>query len=950
MTQRRFFPSCGLLVCAWLAAAPAGAKPLILTNGRVTAEFGDRGLVALSSTDTGAPVRFTQDGFAVSLGGTSYESRSLPLPVRAVSNYRVTYTWSAPPYHVAVVYELAADWRFVSKLITVEGGSAPYRVADVAVFRSAVAVAIGSQFVPKSARPNLGTGDYGACLRLDKARGLLVVAQNPFLEFTRDGQAFTLRYKPDVEWDPADGPFVADRGLLALYKLTGRVLPERMLAEWKMGPPDAAAGTDEAEVEAFTGMVRAFMLAKPSRPVNVFVPWCLNDYQIDIGTAEGRAEYKRVLDTAVELGAEYAIFAPTNSDLAKREESTDDWSWENLLWLGFGQKIRRNEWAPKDGAIPPSVQEMVDYASAKKVKLLAYVYPVLAFSQDPSWLTARANDPKRLYGNLGFRSLQDWLIETFVAFHDRLGLGGFSFDHAFLNIDGTSRYAQWAGWRRVMEELRRRIPDIVIDGRQAYHLYGPWGWLAGSYPHPTFNDEQPESFTPFPDLHFDRVSADRERWTAYRYRNYEFTPSELVPGFITHQTSRGDDTGEMPEKKTDRGVMLLSLRARDWDYLGWRYSLLSSIAVAGWNNVLDMIPARDLEEHKAFSPADRQWFRKWIDWTNTNKEYLRQTRSILGQPALGKVDGTSAIVGDRGFIFVFNPNGRRMNAEFVLDETIGFKGRGLVKLTELYPVETRLVGKPGGGLWSAGDRVSVPLDGGAALVLGIEPSPARPPQPMLFGAPGSVKVNGPLVVIDGVRGEAGTQQQLLVLLPAGATGGGPSEARVNGQPMRLARSGVGLLSIPITFEGAPFRTCQQVGQYDPSFEGGLFSARFTVPQRIFDQLAARRKEWPIPWTSEDYRTTWLVPERLLLFVQIAEPDPSWEASLTIDGRTVELRKAYSAVRTAPRTFVGFYADVSLLEPGREHTLELKLPRLRPGQLQGVFFENVETEFTDKIVK
>ena len=279
-----------------------------------------------------------------------------------------------------------------------------------------------------------------------------------------------------------------------------------------------------------------------------------------------------------------------------------------------------------------------------------------------------------LYGNLGFRSLQDWLIETLVAFHDRLGLGGYSFDHAFLNIDGTSRYAQWAGWRRVMEELRRRIPDIVIDGRQAYHLYGPWGWLAGSYPHPTFNDEQPESFVPFPDLHFDRVSADRERWTAYRYRNYEFAPSELVPGFITHQTSRGDDTGEMPERKTDRGVMLLPFRARDWDYLGWRYSLLSSIAVAGWNNVIDMIPARDLEEYKAFSEADRQWFRRWIDWTAANKEYLRRTRTILGQPAIGKVDGTSAIVGDRGFIFLFNPNGRRLDAEFSLDATIGFTG------------------------------------------------------------------------------------------------------------------------------------------------------------------------------------------------------------------------------------------------------------------------------------
>ena len=412
-------------------------------------------------------------------------------------------------------------------------------------------------------------------------------------------------------------------------------------------PATRTPGMDEAEVDAFTDMVRAFTLAKPARPVNVFVPWCLNDYQIDIATAEGRAEYKRMFDVAAELGADYAIFAPTNSDLAKREDSTDDWSWENLLWVGLGQKIRKNEWNAEDrpdSAVGAGDARLRDGEEAEAARLRVSRARVLA---EPRVADRARENPKRLYGNLGVRSLQDWLIETLVAFHDRLGLGGYAFDHTFLNIDGTSRYAQWAGWRRVMEELRRRIPDIVIDGRQAYHLYGPWSWLAGSYPHPTFNDEQPESFVPFPDLHFDRVSADRERWTAYRYRNYEFAPSEIVPGFITHQTSRGDDTGEMPERKTDRGVMLLPLRERDWDYLGWRYSLLSSIAVAGWNNVLNMIPARDLEEYRAFSAADRQ-FLKWLDWTNANKEYLRHTRTILGQPAIGKVDGTSAMVGDRG--------------------------------------------------------------------------------------------------------------------------------------------------------------------------------------------------------------------------------------------------------------------------------------------------------------
>ncbi len=133
--------------------------------------------------------------------------------------------------------------------------------------------------------------------------------------------------------------------------------------------------------------------------------------------------------------------------------------------------------------------------------------------------------------------------------------------------------------------------------------------------------------------------------------------------------------------------------------------------------------------------------------------------------------------------------------------------------------------------------------------------------------------------------------------------------------------------------------------YDRSSSGPRIEGQFTIPQRIFDQLAARRKAWPIDWTAEDFRTTWLVPERLLLFVQIAEPDARWEARLTIDGRTIELKKAYSAVRTAPRTFVGFYADLTALEADRPHRFELQLPQLKPGQLQGVYFENVEPEYT-----
>ena len=924
-----------------LAAPPTAA---LLANSSLRAEFGRRGLAAI--TALGHTYRFPADDFSISISGETFDSRALPAPARTIAKDRAVFVWTAGRYRLQVTYELQPGWSFVSKQIAVEGGMQPgFRVDDVQVFRATLGEAVRSAYVSKSARPNLRTGDYGAALRLDGSRGLLAVVQNPFLEVAHDRDTFSIRYRPAMEWRTEYGPFVSDRGLLAPYVMSGRRQPDRMIPEWRLEAPEPIApGMDESEIETFTMLVRAFLVYRPEKPTKLMVGWCVNDYQLDVALAEGRAEYKRIIDRAAELGAEHLLFAPSNSALSRREESKDDWSWEHTLWLGLGQKIRKGEWDPRTDAVPPSVQEMLDYARAKRVKLVAYVYPVLPFSQNPAWLVTPADKPGRQYASLGVRSLQDWLIDELVAFQKRTGVGGFAFDHTFLTYEGTSRYAQWAGWRRVLEELRRRLPDLAIDGRQAYHLYGPWTWLAGSYPHPTANDEQPESFVPFPDLHFDRVSADRQRYTAYRYRRYEFAPSEIVPGFATHQTSRADDSGEMPERATtDRGRVLLPIRQRDWDYLGWRYSLLSSIATGGWNNVLNMIPARDLEEFEHFTDADRRWFRGWIEWTDTNRELLRHTRPILGEPAIGKVDGTSAIVGNRGFMFLFNPNGRALSADVQLDASIGLSGadaRAAFLLREVYPVEGRMH-----GVYSFGQRAPIPMDGGSAAIFELQPSPAKLREPLLTGIAGKATIAGTELRLADVRGEIGTTVEARIYLPEDAR---VTTVTANGRPLAAAKIEGSVVTVPLRFDGTRFAQYQPIVGYDPRSTGGRISGRFAIPQRVFDQLAARRKAWPIPWTSEDFRTTWLAPERLLLFVQIAEPDARWEASLTVDGRTTELKKAYSAVRAAPRTFVGFYADLSMLAADVEHTFELNLPRLQPGQLQGVFFENVEPEYTTNI--
>ena len=564
---------CALVAVMLVAAisAPQARRAATIGNGRISIVFGDRGISAITDISIGRVFKLKEDGFRLVIDGKTFDSATLARPRQSTAQGRVVFDWNAQGYEISVTYEIEPAWRFVSKQIAVvKAPSATYRVSDVHVFRDELVESIASRYVPTSVRDTLGTGDYGLFLRFADARGLLAAVQNPFLQTETSGGAFVVRYAPDMEWRSEYGPFIADRGMLAPYRQSGRVVPARMPSEWVMASADPLpSGMDEAEISAFTDLVHAFLLYRPTRPLNIMVGWCVNDYQIDVAGADGRAEYKRIIDRAAELGAQYLLYAPSNTSLSRREDSLDDWSWEHVLWLGLGQKIRAGAWNVKSGEIPPSVREMVDYAKSKDVKLVAYVYPVVPFAQNPEWLVSSKTNPARKYASLGVRSLQDWLIDALVTFHQRTGIGGYAFDHTFLGYEGTSRYAQWAGWRRVMEEVRRRIPDLVIDGRQAYHLYGPWSWLAGSYPHPTFNDEQPESFVPFPDLHFDRVSADRQRYTAYRYRVYDFAPNEIVPGFITHQTPRNDETGRMPEGRTeDRGTVPLPLRSRDWDYLG----------------------------------------------------------------------------------------------------------------------------------------------------------------------------------------------------------------------------------------------------------------------------------------------------------------------------------------------------------------------------------------------
>jgi hypothetical protein len=954
----------GLAIFGTLPAS-CRAQRLQLKNDDLEATFGPRGLTAVVEPNAGAKIEFAHDEFSIVLDNASINSADL-LPTVEEDDGHVVYHYQYGGYAINVIYELRAGWRFVTKqLAIVESPATTYTLKDVGPLRLTLGEPIESEFTPETYLPQFGppseawkrhfpAGQYGTFLRLKDQRGLMLAVQNPFLTVLRNGQDTTIAYRPELQWRAEWGRWTSDPAVIGMYRQSGSRIPASMVYEWRLpGSAKPQDGADTNEIQAYSECVRAFVLPGSKDPVSVEVGWTLNDYQIDVATVEGRAEYKRVIDTASDLGIGNLLYAPSNQDLAQIENDADDWNWEHVLWLGLGQKIRKGEWDVEKSPIPSSVTEMLDYAKGKHVGILAYVYPSLPFAQNPTWIVHNPEkNQKNAYASLASPEFQDFLIHELIAFKRRTGIAGYSFDYAFFNVPGSSVYSQWRGWRRVMESLRTAEPDIVIDGRQTYQMYGPWGWLAGNYPHPTGNDEQAESFTPYPDLHFDRVSADRTRFVNYWYRNYEFAPHELVPGYMTHQTPRNRNVAvHDSDPKEVAETVYTPFRRRDWDYLGYQYSVLSSIATGSWNNVMDMIPGRDLAEFQHFSAADKQWIRDWLRWTIEHKELLKHTKTILGQPAIGRIDGTAAVKEDQGFVFLFNPNYKALRAEIRWDGGIGLTETANFVVRELYPENGKLIGKSGTGIWKYGDVLSLSLEGTSAKILELVPAAQFEKHPIVFGLssndpqkPPLARLDGDILKIDGAAGAVGSNGEVSILLP---TETHVTKLEINGKSLPFTQNGRNVSAL-IRFRGASFSHSQEVPLH-PLADESLTGA-FILPARIKAQLARRREVWPIPWTKEDYTTSWLVPERLLLFVQVAEPTDSMLVRAEIDGSPLTLTRAYSSIREDPKCFVGWYADVSTISVDQPHTIHLTLPKLEPGRLQGLFFDNVEDEYTEELAQ
>ena len=499
----------GFLFVAPLIANALASSEVVLGNGVVNFTVANGALVSVSEASSGSIV-IAGDSWSVALTVATDPpisvnlSSTSPACVHTGSEYTTEsadFTWTCstaitPAHRLPLTYNVLVRYaapsraaRFVSKTLSL-CASDPWSTVGGGVYTIETVSPFGAGGLTLT---HTGSGEATTHVAENPfARGLqialfsrwaavqagaFVALANPWASFagrpasTSGAVDVEATYSPRMVHRPSTFGGIAHISDAALIGLTS-------LGAYEL------EGVNLGERRAFISAVESFHLdtaARANGTVKVNVAWDESDYQIDVGTPAGRREYQRIIDRNAELGITHIVYEPRNTRVADRHNYTDGWGWEASLWFSMGERLRQGNWAPGIDPVDPSIQEMVAYARARGVGLLAYVYPCLQFEAHAEAFRDGALD-------LAAPGVAEWLAHTLEAFMRATGAAGFAWDHDIFAPEGggmrPTAYAQWRAWMTILAHLRTTFPEMVMDHRQTAHAWGPWYHLAGSCTRP----------------------------------------------------------------------------------------------------------------------------------------------------------------------------------------------------------------------------------------------------------------------------------------------------------------------------------------------------------------------------------------------------------------------------------------------------------------------------------
>ncbi len=407
----------------------------------------------------------------------------------------------------------------------------------------------------------------------------------------------------------------------------------------------------ECDKKQFKFMVYDFFGNMPQRPEN---------------DAEYQA-YLNHIDTAVEVGCDTILLNPLFPNKIPNAD-------ENSYWELF----------PKDSY----AEKILAYARKCGLKVGMYTgtagngefgnSSVISFSNIEQWKKIDIKGNISGENCLADDSFTEWFIKVQIntikkynldlwSWDPGPGNGFFCFSDHHGHVPGAGAYKGFRNSLKVMRRLKEEFPNLYFEGFHGNKEYGLWGFKYIDQ-HEAYWENEVYVMNPiYSDLSVDRITANNIRQQSVWNHYFRFMPETLNHG-ITHRMVQSC------------WMRLLELD-KVFDYTGWKYALLSSIA-AGGSITPTILPH---SPHKI--PEYVDFYNKWIGFAKKIFPMSKYTIPFGAQVGCG-IDGYAKIFQNEGYIFLFNPFPESVEFEFTYDRRIGFTSGDWVKnIAMIYPYE-----------------------------------------------------------------------------------------------------------------------------------------------------------------------------------------------------------------------------------------------------------------------
>jgi hypothetical protein len=686
---------------ASLSAQDADAVRLSAGQLRVAVDRASGGIESIANGYTGRTVavedrggRLVFDGFEIDLGQLAFASA-------ASTDGETRFRASAHGVQIERIYRVRLGGDYIDRrLVLVNRGAEP------------VVLKRAEDGVLRFGEPFQSTLYHDDNMTFDAAQdsnrevdATLGTALNVFLRQPGGGFFTGLKYpywRPQVTLDslalPYEPNFRIEPGstlelptfFLGAYRADGVIVRKQL--HWKprlisMEPNPMDLG----EVRAMQRLMRDYLPLYPA-PAKGYFLW-LNSWWAVLGTPEEEAMQGEITPALVPAWTRLL-------DQVKASGAVDALN-TAPVWVGLANYIGEPQTLAKVGPdarfpINDSIRQVLDHARSISVPLLGFADPDgRAYRADrPDWRLQPTFDPAvrfraNCHANPEYEQWFARLVDDTIA---QTGIVGWAWDYHWMlrpalcfnphhgHEIGNTEFEQYRNVTASVEQLRRAHPGLFIE------IY--WGLKeGGSWAHRGLNSLEnvyengnvsPPGVT----------RADDERFQMWFNQNYRFLPTYMNLAQINFD-------GNEPN--------------------GERYSILSALSGSHHGQLNEWIDLKD----KAGSARKLEELAYWKRWAGEHLDYLDDRVTLFGMPARKDgIDGSAHILGDRGFVFVFNPwPGAEKWGAVLLGSLIGLEKGERFAVTEIGSRAPRKV-----GVYRRGDALVFPIAAKTALLFEVEPT------------------------------------------------------------------------------------------------------------------------------------------------------------------------------------------------------------------------------------